>query len=298
MPRGGYSYYHGYSRTGDAHNDRILRAFEQPLQLMQCRYFPKSAKWELQVSSSTGSGGYELNFNQKSGSCNCPDFERRKRPCKHMLCVLLRVLKIKDQEFTTVTQVGKSYDEITATFLRLFHHQGPAELEEEPEEEETGGKKKRKRKTPAKKTTKKGAKAGTEEEQEDASKTEQKETAATTSSSTAAPAVAEEQPAEEEMCIICLLEFQPAPETIYKCSADCQRWLGHKECLNAWFQKSNCCPLCKGIQRSTTSSSSSSAWKRSRYDYDDDNVDINELQDRVEETANPPTNAFFEIVRE
>jgi len=28
------------SRSGDAHSERILRAFEQPLQLVQCRYFP------------------------------------------------------------------------------------------------------------------------------------------------------------------------------------------------------------------------------------------------------------------
>lgn len=87
---GYYGYGYGYNRYSSSsesqHNQRILRAFEQPLQLLRCRYFPNSSKWEIHISSSTGQGSYELNLTSKTGKCNCPDFERRHKPCKHMLC--------------------------------------------------------------------------------------------------------------------------------------------------------------------------------------------------------------------
>ena len=274
-----YSHYYGYSRTGSGHSDRVLRAFEQPLQLLQCRYFSKSERWELRVSSSTGHGFYELKFNSKSGTCNCPDFERRGKPCKHMLCVLLRILKLKDQEFTTKTQVGKSYNEITTTFLKLFHHDKPVE-----EDIESHGKKRKR----------KGSMKGEASVAKESPAKAETLVESKLPSSESAPAADE----PEEMCIICLLEFHPSAETMSRCSADCQRWLGHKECLQSWFQKSSCCPLCKGIQQSAKSSSSSSSVKRSRYSYYDEEgeIDIEQLQAQADQ-ANP-VNAFFEIVHE
>jgi hypothetical protein len=297
-----YRYGYGYGNYGSSrsqHDQRILRAFEQSLQLTQCRYFPKSQKWELHVSSSTGRGYYELTFSTDSGSCTCPDFERRGKPCKHMLCVLLRVLKLKDQEFTSIKQVGKSYDEITSTLLRLFHHDRPVEGQENEEETTTGKRKRGKGKDAKTKKGKKGSTAETEAE-EKGKISATAESVTTTQEEKEAPS--EEEP--EEMCIICLLEFKPNSDTIVKCTADCQRWLGHKECLKAWFDKSSFCPLCKGVQKKTSSSSSSSHSGGSRYrrgwDYDEDNeVDIAALQSQQDVAASSvPTNAFFEIVRE
>jgi hypothetical protein len=302
MSRYRYGYSYGnYGSSRSQHDQRILRAFEQPLQLTQCRYFPRSQKWELHVSSSTGRGFYELTFSTDSGGCTCPDFERRGKPCKHMLCVLLRVLKLKDQEFTSVKQVGKSYEEITSTLLRLFHHDRSVEDEEQElgDEAQTTTRKRKRGKGKEAKTKKKGKKGESSPEPLPA------EGKSSTAVDSATTVLEKETPAEEEheeMCIICLLEFKPNAEMIVKCTADCQRWLGHKECLKAWFDKSSLCPLCKGVQKKASSSSSStsrSGGSRYHRDWDVDEVDIAALQSQEAAAASSvPTNAFFEIVRE
>lgn len=293
MSRYGY-YGYGYNRYSSSsesqHNQRILRAFEQPLQLLRCRYFPNSSKWEIHISSSTGQGSYELNLTSKTGKCNCPDFERRHKPCKHMLCVLLRILKLKDHEFTSVKQVGKSYDEITTSFLKLFHHEeAPTPPSNDLLEDGTKKKKGRKRK------------AVTEEAEP--IKIEQIPTDPNANNEPIVdkennPLPAEEAaPPTEEMCIICLLEFQSNEENVMKCGSHCNRWLGHKDCLKTWFEKSILCPLCKGPQPQSKPSGGPSV-KRARYGYayDDDEVDIEALQAQVQAAELLP--AFFEIVRE
>lgn len=209
MPRygyRGYGYYGGYGgySSHDAYNERVQRAFDQPLRLLQCRYFPDSKKWTFSVSSSTGGGQYQLTVTPKKGMCSCPDFARRQKPCKHLLCVLLRVLKMKT-EFKNITEIGRNYDDITSILLNLFDVR-----DEEPQQHE----------------------------QEEA-----KEEAAAPAT---AAAGAEE---EEEMCLICLLDFAPGAEGIKKCTSHCKRWLGHHECLDDWFTKTDECPLCKGPQQ-------------------------------------------------
>ncbi len=268
-------YRYGYRNQHDQHDDRVVRAFEQSLRLLQCRYFPKSQKWELRISSSTGSGYYQVEFTSESASCSCPDFERRGRPCKHMLCVLLRILKLKNKEFKTVKEVGKSYDQITPAFLTLFHHEELAAKSESKEIGSSTGKKKRK----SKKT-------------ED----EPKPAVATTADESKTTEPVSSEPQAEEMCLICLLEFVP-DGSMSKCSSHCKRWLGHKECLDSWFSKSRLCPLCKGPQ--VCSSSSEPPSKKAKYNttYATGNVDIDSLQAR-EATPVVDENVFFQIVEE
>jgi hypothetical protein len=244
-----FAWYRNYS--SDPHGDRVTRAFEQQLRLLQCKYYPKSAKWELRISSSTGGGYYDVMFNKKKGTCSCPDFERRRRPCKHMLCVLLRILKLKNHQFTTITQVGKSYDQITPAFLALFHR-------DEDEERNAHAK---------------------------------DENPVASSSTGVAPLSV-----EEETCLICLLEFVPDQTTISKCTSHCKRWLGHKECLDSWYQQSKSCPLCKGKQTNLTTSSAPSK-KRMRNGLDD-GVDIDALQAQAEDEDMVDANAFFQIIAE
>lgn len=275
MSRYGYRGYYGYRNQGDQHGDRVVRAFEQSLRLLQCRYFPKAKKWELRVSSSTGCGYYQVEFTSDSANCSCPDFERRGRPCKHMLCVLLRILKLKNKEFKTVKEVGKSYDQITPAFLALFHHE---DASSKPELEGCSSDE-RKRKFDDEGNEKvEEAEAGIEEP----------------NNSTTAPTPSE--PQTEEMCLICLLEFVP-DDTMSKCSSHCKRWLGHKECLDSWFSKSKLCPLCKGPQACTKVHEPPN--KRVKYSgvYAFGDVDIDSLQTR--ETGNiVDENAFFQIVQE
>ncbi len=264
-----YGRYRNYYSSSDPHYDRVVRAFEQPLRLLQCKYYPTSAKWELRISSSTGGGHYDIMFNHKKASCTCPDFERRGKPCKHMLCVLLRILKLKNKEFTTITQVGKSYDQITPAFLALFHHDG----------------------TSASSTTKDGKTESTKDEGLNGG------TAATSDSKNAEEATAD-APVEEETCLICLLDFAPNDETMCKCSSHCQRWLGHKECLDSWFRQSKQCPLCKGIQEHLRKTYEPS-YKRIRYGYStEENVDIEALQAQDDDETIVDANAFFQIVQE
>jgi len=117
------------------------------------------------------------------------------------------------------------------------------------------------------------------------------EEVAPVTTTTAAP----EPPAEEEMCII-VIGVPPSAETIYKCSADCQRWLGHKS-AGSLVSEVEWLSSCKGTQRSKATTRSSSSWKRTRYHYEDDNVDINELQQQADAAANVSTTAFFELFR-
>lgn len=202
MPWGSHRYGYWQDRYAydryDAYDDRVSRAFNQPLSLSQCRYFPQEKKWTFKVSSSSGDSYYDLVVTPKKGTCSCPDFERRAKPCKHLLCVLLRVLRLKT-EFKNVTEIGRNYDQITTTLLNLF--------------------------------SKNTAKPVTEN---DTKKSEDQHVSPGD---------------EEEMCLICLLEFSPTQDNITKCSADCGRYLGHKDCLNTWFSRNNTCPLCKGMQR-------------------------------------------------
>jgi len=271
MPRPRYGRY--YSGSGDQHQDRVRRAFEQPLQLLQCKYFIKSKRWEIRVSTSTGVGYYELTFDPEGGSCSCPDFGRRGKPCKHMLCVLLRILKLKDTDFTSIEQVGESYDQITPTFLKLFHHEATSL----PSTNEEG-----------------------EEAKETVSEDEEHKKSETVNVKEEKPKP-EETPTEEEMCLICLLEFIPNEGTMSKCTSHCKRWLGHQECLNTWFQKSRCCPLCKGPQQTLMSTVVEPAYKRARYygysSYSEE-VDISTLQAQTNEGEAVAENVFFEIIHE
>jgi hypothetical protein len=245
---GGYGRYGGYERFGtrDMHETRVNRAFEQPLQLMRCRYYPKILMWQLRVSSSSGHGYYTLHFTPDSGSCECPDFERRQKPCKHMLCVLLRILKLRDKQYTTVTQVGKSFPHITERFLALFGPRIPSPNVNPTNSSSSSSK------PVGTATTIDSQSEGKAEEAKSEGKREVKETNDDVLNE-------ETEILEEETCIICLLDFYPdkEQETIMQCTSHCQRWLGHRNCLNHWFQKSSLCPLCKGKQQPQSSSSSS-----------------------------------------
>lgn len=270
MPR----YYNNYYGAKDQHADRIVRAFEQSLTLLRCVYHRVSQRWDLRISSSTGAGYYDLTLTagkvkSNTSTCTCPDFERRQKPCKHMLCVLLRILKLKQHDFTSVREVNKSYEQITEAFLRLFHR------DVQPEEDVKEAK-------------------GEQEVQE--------------SSTAEATSAAVTAVLEEEMCLICLLEFTPPAmpteggrgQDVVKCSSHCQRWLGHKECLNTWFLKSAFCPLCKGPQRTSHKHDDEPAYKRIRYAYNDanDDLDIDALQDQHDDETIVDANAFFQILED
>jgi hypothetical protein len=274
----GYGYRNSYNSYGDEHESRVARAFSQTLQLLQCRFYSKSNRVEVQISSSTGDSHYDLTFHEEGGDCSCPDFERRQAPCKHMLCVLLRVLRLKDKDYSSVEDVGESYDHISQSFLSLFQRTAPATNDSDKDDDSNDNKKKHK----------------TEEESGgEAARAEAKgadESAATTeiTSTTAA------EQAEDEMCIICLLEFQPnqTDPPLTQCSAQCKRWLGHRDCLKHWYAKSSLCPLCKGVQHLPKVAALNTYRKRARYDGD---LDLEALQNESPGAA-VGAHAFFEIV--
>lgn len=80
--------------------DRIERALSQRLYLLERRDARGSEVGSTESSESTfvvmGSTGnvYEVLISA-SPRCNCPDFERRQSPCKHVLFVWLRVLRLE-----------------------------------------------------------------------------------------------------------------------------------------------------------------------------------------------------------
>jgi len=96
----------------------------------------------------------------------------------------------------------------------------------------------------------------------------------------------------------CLLEFQPSAETIYKCSADCQRWLGHKECLDHWFRSRMVVLFARELQRSKATTRSSSSWKRTRYHYETIMSISTNCSNKQMRLPMFSTTAFFEIVQE
>lgn len=281
MPRNYYSNYRLYQDPATAHSDRIYRAFDQHLQLIHVKYYPTISKWTIRISSSSGSGFYDINISPITATCDCPDFERRGKPCKHMLCVLLRILKLKDSTFTTPKQVAKHYAQVTETLLGLFHHNPDQPDPRELDPKLLEAPKKRKRKSSdvsLESPTKIKKEANTQD-------TIKEET----------PKVDNETPeTSEEMCLICLLEFIPNADAILQCSSHCKRWLGHKECLQGWFTKSNLCPLCKGPQQKPKSQERSPT-KRHSTAYDENTFDIADFQAQ-EDDPMIVSQAFFQII--
>ena len=62
---------------------RELRALE----LFQARghEIERTGPWTYLVPSCTGTGSWAANYRRES--CDCPDFERRRVPCKHVYAV-------------------------------------------------------------------------------------------------------------------------------------------------------------------------------------------------------------------
>jgi hypothetical protein len=223
------------------YGDRVDRAFRQSLQLQQCHYYSRSHRWELRVLSSKGDDYYRVRFTPTGGSCTCHDFVRRRKPCKHMLCVLLRMLRLRDNTFTTVKQVGESYDRITDSLLALFHRQLPESAVDVAVGSVTQMESSKKRKRQKRRMD---AVISIELDKED-NIVESNETTGS-------------EPGPSQIlgqCCICLLECgSVADPSLVRCTAACQRIMGHHDCLNNWFARSNKCPLYSGIQQGQSGS--------------------------------------------
>jgi hypothetical protein len=242
----GYRY---YKPAASQHGERVNRAFNQPLHVQQCRYYSQSHRWELRVLSSNGYDFYRVRFNTSGGSCTCPDFSRRGKPCKHMLTVLLRILRLQDNKYTTIKQVGKSYDHITQSLLALYDKSGQsgqaqtpapaAEVSAACDEPVSAAqdKKKRKHKTDKDSIT------------DVTATTSAVDPGAQQSSTTKVANAGAPEGQDADMCCICLMDFDPnIDNTLTRCTADCKKLLGHHDCLQTWFVKSTKCPFCNGAQ--------------------------------------------------
>ncbi len=210
------------------------------------------------MSSSRGVGYYDVWLcspgADRASRCSCPDFVRRRKPCKHLLCVLLRILKLKNREFASVDEIGEEYPAIAVALGTLFglpdaaateatvEALPPEDMPPEDMPPEDMGK------------VIGSSEVGDAAAAQESKAGEESVVVATLSPPPPPP------PAEEETCLICLLDFAPPPivagcttspdaHLYARCNSICSRWLGHQECLSTWFARSNKCPLCKGQQQ-------------------------------------------------
>jgi uncharacterized Zn finger protein len=59
---------------------------------------PKDGSWL--VPSQAGGGKYTVDYNQEAPRCSCPDYELRRKKCKHIFAVEYTI----ERERTTVTE--------------------------------------------------------------------------------------------------------------------------------------------------------------------------------------------------
>ncbi len=238
------------------HRVRINRAFHDPLQLSRCTFHSISHCWSFHVSSSRGVGYYDVWLcspgADRASRCSCPDFVRRRKPCKHLLCVLLRILKLKNREFASVDEIGEEYPAIAVALGTLFGLPDAAATEATEATEAAATE----ATVEAMPPEDMGKVIGSSEVGDAAAAQESKAGEESVVVATLSPPT----PAEEETCLICLLDFAPPPivagcttspdaHLYTRCNSICSRWLGHQECLSTWFARSNKCPLCKGNQQ-------------------------------------------------
>eukprot|EP00929_Paragymnodinium_shiwhaense_P011559 TRINITY_DN11744_c0_g1_i2.p1 TRINITY_DN11744_c0_g1~~TRINITY_DN11744_c0_g1_i2.p1 ORF type:complete len:349 (-),score=42.55 TRINITY_DN11744_c0_g1_i2:55-1101(-) len=86
----------GYRRSApEGTDDRIVRALEQRLYLLE-RQPPDDGEAVFAVLGSTGNV-YHVTLGTQP-SCDCPDFLRRRASCKHLLFVMIRVLRLETDD--------------------------------------------------------------------------------------------------------------------------------------------------------------------------------------------------------
>lgn len=74
---------------------RLRRAFSEPIYLFQISRQDRDACL-FDVSGSSGND-YQVRI-QTSVTCTCPDYQRRGRPCKHILFIVVRLLRLSTRD--------------------------------------------------------------------------------------------------------------------------------------------------------------------------------------------------------
>lgn len=77
-------------------NERIERALKQTMFLISAQKNEK--KWDFVVEGTRGIN-YDVCFSSKGMTCECPDFEKRGRNCKHMFFVIGRIAQMNLGKF-------------------------------------------------------------------------------------------------------------------------------------------------------------------------------------------------------
>lgn len=78
--------------------DRVLRALSQTMFLLPpVARDPDSGQWSCRVESARSVGAYDVELGRDEFSCSCPDFQKRRCACKHLIFVVARCGMLEDK---------------------------------------------------------------------------------------------------------------------------------------------------------------------------------------------------------